>query len=58
MRHVCWNRFPYSKKFFPFVASKEEKEKQYRDYYDSKWHRELDRILGVPAIEIQYPEKE
>jgi hypothetical protein len=58
MRHVFWNRFPYSKKFFPFVESQEEKEKQYRDYYDSKWNRKLDRILGVPAIEIKYPEEE
>ena len=58
LRHVYWNRFPYSKKFFPYVESKEEREKQYRDYYDSKWNRQLDRILGVPAIEITYPEEE
>ena len=58
MRHVYWNRFPYSKKFFPFLESKEEREEQYRDYYDSKWNRKLDRALGVPAIEIRYPEEE
>jgi hypothetical protein len=58
MRHIFWNRFPYSKRFFPCVASQEEKEQLYRHYYDSKWHRKLDRILGVPAIEIQYPEEE
>jgi hypothetical protein len=57
MRHVFWNRFPYSKKFFPFVASQEEKKKQYRDSYDSKWNQKLDRTLGVPAIEIKYPEE-
>ena len=58
MRHVYWNRLPYSKKFFPFLTSKEEREEQYRDYYDSKWNRNLDRILGVPAIEITYPEED
>ena len=58
MRHVFWNRFPYSKKFFPFVESQEKKEEEYRDYYDSKWKRKLDRILPVPAVEIKYPEEE
>lgn len=58
MRHVFWNRFPYSKKFFPFVASREEKVQLYRHYYDSKSQRKLDRILGVPAVEIEYPEGE
>jgi len=58
MRHVFWNRFPYSKKFFPYVASQEEKEQLYRHYYDSKSQRKQDRILGVPAVEIKYPEGE
>lgn len=58
MRHVHWNRFPYSKKFFPFVASKEERENLYREYYDSKWNRKLACVLGVPTVEIEYPEEE
>lgn len=58
MRHVYWNRFPYSKRFFPYVASKEERKNQYRDYYDSKWNRKRDRILGVPTVEITYPKEE
>jgi hypothetical protein len=55
MRHVYWNRFPYSKKFFPYVASRKEKEELYRHYYSAKWQRKLDRLLGTVAIEIQYP---
>jgi hypothetical protein len=55
---VFWNRVPYSKKFFPFVDSQEKKEEAYRDYYDSKWKRKLNRILPVPAVEIEYPEGE
>jgi hypothetical protein len=58
MRHVYWNRFPYSKKFFPYVASRKEREELYRHYYSSKWHRKLDRLLGTPAIEIPYPEEQ
>ena len=51
MRHVHWNRFPYSKKFFPYVESQAN-----REYYDAKWQRKLARDRGVPAIEIDYPE--
>ena len=55
MRHVYWNRFPYSKRFFPYVTSRKEKEELYRHYYNPKWQRKLGRLLGTPAIEIQYP---
>jgi hypothetical protein len=56
MRHVHWNRFPYSKKFFPYVESQAQKEAWYREYYDAKWQRKLARQRGVQAIEIDYPE--
>jgi hypothetical protein len=56
LRHVYFNRFPYSKKFFPYVESEAEKKAWYREYYDTKWQRKLARDRGVPAIEIDYPE--
>jgi hypothetical protein len=56
MRHVFWNRFPYSPRFFPQIPSDSEKEELYRDYYDPKWRRKFDSMVGDLEVEIDYPE--
>ncbi len=55
MRHVFWNRFPYSPRFFPHFSSDSERAEQYRLHYDQKWRRALNRFVGDLEIELNYP---
>lgn len=51
MRHIFFNRFPYSKRFFPALKSKEESEESRRYYYEN------DRLFNEVRVEIDYPDE-
>lgn len=57
MRHVFWNRFSYSPRFFPHVLSDGSKMEQRRFHYDPKWRRKFDSSVGDLEIELDYPEE-
>jgi len=57
MRHVFWNRFCYSPRFFPQNIPDQEKEESYREVYDPKYREEWELPPDEFFVEIQYPQK-
>jgi hypothetical protein len=58
MKHVFWNRFPHSRRFFPRLKSPEQEKELYSYYYDTKARRKLTKYLTEAfEAEITYPEE-
>jgi hypothetical protein len=58
MKHVFWNRFPYSRRFFPRLTSPEQEKELYDFYYSAKARRSLANYLAETfKAEIEYPEE-
>lgn len=56
MRHVFWNRFPYSRCFFPKNISDETREELYEWAYDQTTFRKMVALIGDGVgVEIEYP---
>jgi hypothetical protein len=56
IRHVFWNRFPYSRRFFPQNVSEEAREELREWAYSQATQKEMVALIGDSVgVEIKYP---
>lgn len=55
MRHLFWNFFPYSPRFFPQNIPGEEEAELYEEYYDPEYRKKWELPPDEFFVEIQYP---
>ena len=56
MHHVFWSRFPYSKRFFPKLGEKVEREELFESVYGRSRREGIEFLDGDRlVVEIEYP---
>jgi hypothetical protein len=58
MQHVFWNRFPFSRRFFPQNIFEQERQELYRWAYDRTLEKKVEAEFGQKfGMEIDYPDE-
>jgi hypothetical protein len=59
MRHVFWNSFPYTRRFFPQRFTEQERQEAYDFVYTRNWEKLGEQLFRDELVfELQYPDAE